>query len=109
MLKTFFPFRVGEGEQRQARRYIRSSALGRGVLPAGSPSQAELFQILEAEGFTTGGRAGHIYAPWSSVVGGGDDAIVFRTELMEYMQSKKEGTTVKRMLERIRRAAKWKS
>ena len=107
MLKPFFPSRVGEGRQVQARRYIRSSALGRGLLPAGSPSTKELLQFLEAEGFTSGGRAAHIYAPWSSVVGGGDNTVALRNELIDYMQTGREGPTVRRMLDRIKRSAGW--
>jgi uncharacterized protein YjbI with pentapeptide repeats len=107
MLKPFFPRRMGEGGEIQARRYIRSSALGRGVLPAMSPPAPVLLQFLEAEGFSTGGRTAHIYAPWSSVVGAGDNAIVLRNELIEFMRTDKESRTVKRILEKIRKSANW--
>ena len=107
ILKPFFPTRVGEGRQLQVRRYIRSSALGRGVLPSGAPSISDLLQTLEAEGFTTGGRNAHIYAPWSSVAGGGDVDIARRNELMEYMKNGRVTLIVERMIARINQAAEW--
>lgn len=107
LLKPFFPRRAGTGRQLQARRYIRSSAVGRGVLPQGSPSASELIGFLSAEGFTDGGREAHIYAPWAPVVGGGAEAIALRNEMLAFMLEDRRGPTVRRLLNRIDRAAAW--
>ncbi len=107
MLKTFFPSRVGDRGQRQVRPYIRSSALGRGSLPKGAPTGETMFRILEAFGFTDGGRANHLYAPWSSVAGGGPDEIEFRNELNDFLSKDARSVRVTQLLERIRRAGTW--
>lgn len=107
-LKTFFPARAGEGRQRQARPYIRSSALGRGTLPDGAPSGETLFRILRTVGFTDGGRDRHLYAPWSGVVGGGEAAFKMRSELLDFMTNgTSTGVTVNSLLAKIRREAGW--
>lgn len=107
LLNPFFPRRVGSGDQRQARGYIRSSALGRGVWPDGAPTGSELMDILLSSGFTTGGREGHVYAPWSSVVGSGDEAMEIRNELLAYLHNRKRGPFVDQLIEKIQRAAEW--
>jgi hypothetical protein len=57
LLRTFFPLRVGAGNQHQVRQYIRISAIGRGAFPTGSPNPAALASILKSEGSPTGGEA----------------------------------------------------
>jgi hypothetical protein len=106
-LRPFFPSHVGEGLAPQARPYIRLSALGRGSLPEGAPGQAALQRLLEAEGFTTGGRADHLYAPWSSVAGGGEKAFRLRKELLAFVTNHHKGPTIERMIKRIVRDAGW--
>lgn len=104
-LRTFFPSRVGPDGDIQARRYIRLSALGRGTMPAGSPGKEALQSMLESVGFKTGGRPDHLYAPWSSVLGGGEDERRVREELVEFMKSSSsQGPTVTELLRKIRRA-----
>lgn len=103
LLKPFFPRRAGENGQRQARRYIRTSAVGRGVLPESAPNASELVDVLMAFGFTTGGREAHIYGPWSGVVGGGEAAVNLRNELLSYLDAGIRGPTVEQMLTRLRR------
>ena len=105
LLRPFFPSHAGTAGESQARGYIRSSAIGRGVLPDGAPLTGALTQILLSEGFTTGGRSGHIYAPWSSVAGVTNRAL--RSELAAFMRNREQGAAVKRLLARIRREADW--
>ncbi|WP_370683056.1 NACHT domain-containing protein [Pseudomonas syringae pv. atrofaciens] len=101
-LRTFFPSHTGSGTALQARRYIRLSALGRGSMPPGSPGQERLQQIFESVGFTTGGRADHLYGPWAGVVGVGLAGIDLRNELVEFLHdSSKQGSTVKKMIGKI--------
>ena len=107
LLKPFFPRRAGEGGDLQARRYIRSSAIGRGVFPVGAPAGPDLAEVLSAFGFTDGGRQGHVYAPWSPVVGGGQDAIALRNEILAFLHSGERGRAVDEMLARIRGLAGW--
>ncbi|EGY01713.1 hypothetical protein AZA_39130 [Nitrospirillum viridazoti Y2] len=85
-LRAFFPSRVGDGGEFQARDYIRLTALGRGCLPSGSPGRDDLQGILESVGFATGGRSDHLYAPWSSVLGGKEQDRVIRAQMIEFMQ-----------------------
>ena len=107
-LKTFFPRRAGDDKQLQVRQYIRSSALGRGALPEGSPTGETLFDILCTVGFTDGGRDRHLYAPWSELVGGGDLAIRLRNEFGDFMsRGITTGETVTALLGKIRKAANW--
>lgn len=104
-LRTFFPSRVGPDGDIQARRYIRLSALGRGTMPPGSPGKEALQSMLESVGFKTGGRSDHLYAPWSSVLGGGEEERRIREELVEFMKSSNShGPTVTELLRKIRRA-----
>lgn len=107
LLRPFFPSRAGAAEEREARGYIRLSALGRGVMPDGAPSPSDLKAILEAEGFTDGGRSDHMYAPWSSVVGAGKEAVALRNEFLGFIRNGTEGEAVKRMLARLEREASW--
>lgn len=103
-LRAFFPTHHGEGSALQARRYIRLSALGRGSMPAGSPGQEALKQILESVGFTDGGRSDHIYAPWSGVAGASQAGMELRTELLEFLRDGSNcSTRVRSMLTRIER------
>lgn len=85
-LRAFFPSHIGDGSALQVRRYIRLSALGRGSMPAGSPSQEELKQIFESVGFTDGGRSDHMYAPWSGVAGASQAGMGLRTELLDFLR-----------------------
>jgi uncharacterized protein YjbI with pentapeptide repeats len=107
LLRPFFPSHVGSAEERQARGYIRLSALGRGAMPDGAPSPADLKAILEAEGFTDGGRSDHMYAPWSSVAGAGKEAVALRNELLGFIRNGTGGEAVQRMLARLERKASW--
>lgn len=101
VLRPFFPTRAGNPEERQARGYIRSSALGRGAFPPGSPHPTTLRALLEAEGFTSGGRQGHLYAPWSSVAGVTRPDL--RSELLAFLKNGSRGPTVERMLTKVRK------
>jgi hypothetical protein len=105
LLRSFFPTHVGEGNRRQARPYIRSSAVGRGSLPAGSPRAKDLIAALEALGFVDGGRRGHLYAPWSPAVG--RKAPGLRSEISSYLRDGSRGPSVEALLDRIRRAGHW--
>lgn len=101
-LRPFFPSHMGSGRALQARPYIRLSALGRGTMPAGSPGQEELQRIFETQGFTTGGRADHLYGPWSSVAGASASGVALRNELLEFLlDTKKCGPKVTPILEKI--------
>jgi hypothetical protein len=86
VLRAFFPSRIGDGSALQVRRYIRLSALGRGSMPAGSPGQEALKQILESVGFSDGGRSDHVYAPWSGVAGASQSGMDLRTELLDFLR-----------------------
>jgi hypothetical protein len=106
LIRPFFPSRIGAPGTHQARDYIRTSALGRGVFPKGAPSPTELTSFLTAESFTKGGRTGHLYAPWSEV--GGTTRPELRGEFSAFLRSSlSQGTTVKRLLDKIRKAAGW--
>jgi hypothetical protein len=102
MLRTFFPSRMGSAGEMQARDYIRLSALGRGCLPAGSPTKSELQTILESVGFAPGGRSDHMYAPWSSVLGGGEHERMIRSEMINFMQDNNaRGQTIQILLNKL--------
>jgi hypothetical protein len=107
LLRPFFPSAMGEGGNLQSRGYTRLSAIGRGVMPIGAPSASSLRGVLESEGFDTGGRSDHLYAPWSSVLGGGAPALVLRNELLAFLRSGTIGGHVKNMLKRIEHQANW--
>lgn len=103
-LRAFFPTHLGDGSALQARRYIRLSALGRGSMPAGSPGQEALKQILESVGFTDGGRSDHIYAPWSGIAGASQAGMELRSELLEFLRDGSNcSTRVRSMLTKIER------
>jgi hypothetical protein len=106
-LRPFFPSRTGTAGEVQARRYIRESAIGRGKFPPGSPQPKDLLGLLTAEGFTSGGRQGRLYAPWSSIVSAGGDDFRLRTELLAFLRNDRRGPTVERMLKRIRHLTGW--
>lgn len=108
LLRTFFPSSVGDPEGRQARGYIRVSAIGRGAMPPGSPEPSELKNVLESEGFKSGGRADHLYAPWSSVLGAPAGSTALRNELSAFVRHGTESGSVRRMLARIEQCARWK-
>lgn len=73
-------------------------------MPAGSPGQEALKQILESVGFTDGGRSDHIYAPWSGVAGASQAGMELRTELLEFLRDgSKCSTRVRSMLTKIER------
>jgi hypothetical protein len=105
LLRPFFPSRVGPPGQHQARPYIRSSAIGRGAFPPGSPSAPALILALKAEGFTTGGRQGHLYAPWSSVAGALN--VELRNEMSTFLRNRERGPAIERLLDRIRQDGTW--
>lgn len=101
-LRAFFPSHIGDSSALQTRRYIRLSALGRGSMPVGSPSQEELKQILESVGFTDGGRSDHVYAPWSGVAGASQAGMELRTELLDFLRDgANRSTRVQRMLVKL--------
>jgi len=101
-LRTFFPSHIGSGSSPQARRYIRLSALGRGSMPPGSPGQERLQQIFETVGFTTGGRADHLYGPWSGVAGASASGLDLRNELVEFLlDTSKQGHNIQKMIGKI--------
>lgn len=102
VLRAFFPSHIGEGSAVQARRYTRLSALGRGSMPAGSPGQEALKQILESVGFSDGGRPDHMYAPWSSVAGASQAGMELRTELLDFLRDgANRSSRVQQMLRKI--------
>lgn len=104
VLRAFFPTHLGDGSTLQTRRYIRLSALGRGSMPAGSPGQEALKQVLESVGFTDGGRSDHIYAPWSGVAGASQAGMELRTELLDFLRDGSNcSTRVRSMLTKISR------
>lgn len=101
-LRAFFPSHFGSNSALQVRPYIRMSALGRGSMPHNSPGQEQLQQVFESVGFTTGGRADHLYGPWSGVGGASAAGIALRNELADFMlDSSKQGETVKRLIQKI--------
>ncbi|WP_173178113.1 NACHT domain-containing protein [Pseudomonas tohonis] len=101
-LAPFFPSRVGSSPDIQARRYIRLSALGRGRMPAKSPSPDELKSILESIGFADGGRSDHLYAPWASVLGGAEEERKIREDIINFLMHKDiESPTIQKLLRRI--------
>ena len=104
-LRTFFPSHIGDGDALQVRRYIRLTALGRGSMPPGAPGQADLQKIFESVGFTTGGRADHLYAPWSSIAGASKAGMDLRDDFIQFLRNGecKEGSSVKKMLEILER------
>lgn len=108
ILKPFFPRRAGATRQLQARPYIRSSAVGRGRLPAGSPTGDTLIGILYSAGFTDGGREGHVYAPWSSVAGARDSGVELRNELLAFLLDGQQGNTVRQLIQKVQQAASWR-
>jgi len=102
VLRTFFPTRMGALGDLQARDYIRLSALGRGCLPPGSPGRDELQSILESEGFDSGGRHDHLYAPWSSVMGGREQQRSIREDMIKFMQdSSVRGKVIQELLRKL--------
>lgn len=102
LLKPFFPRRAGVGGQVQVRRYIRSSALGRGVFPPNPPSYEQLKQQLESIGFTSGGREAHIYAPWAPINGVREEDLKLRQELLTFMLGGKRGPKIEQLIRRLR-------
>lgn len=107
LLKLFFPRQAGPGQLRQARGYIRESSIGRGVWPDGTPDSGTLRSILLSEGFSTGGREGHVYAPWSSITPEEPDAYEVRSEYSRFLQEDELGPHTKRLLEKLRREGDW--
>ncbi len=101
LLKPFFPSREGEGGHLQVRRYIRSSALGRGMFPPKSPPNADLKRQLEALGFTSGGREAHLYAPWASINGVRQEDLRLRQELLDFMIRGARGPNVEKLIQRL--------
>lgn len=104
IISPFFPSHIGECDF-QRRGYIRSSALGRGRFPAGAPGKQFMKQLLKSEGFSTGGREGHIYAPWSKV--NGKKGADLRRDLDRFVRTGAKSLVVERMLIKIRREARW--
>lgn len=103
-LRAFFPSHLGDSSALQVRRYIRLSALGRGSMPAGSPGQEALKQILESVGFSDGGRSDHMYAPWSGVAGASQAGMELRTELLDFLRDgSNRSPRVQSMLTKIER------
>lgn len=105
LLRPFFPSWAGPGGEIQARQYIRLSALGRGAMPEGSPSDGELLAILQAEGFSHAGRADHLYAPWSSITGARRREL--RNEMLAFLRNQTRSPAIDRMLRKIDAAATW--
>jgi hypothetical protein len=105
LLRPFFPSWAGPGGEIQARPYIRLSAVGRGAMPEGSPTDGDLLAVLAAEGFTPGGRADHLYAPWSSVAGGRKRDL--RNEMLAFLRNRTKGPAIERMLKKVDAAASW--
>jgi len=105
LLRPFFPSGVGPAGQHQARPYVRSSAIGRGAFPLGSPGAPDLISALKAEGFTDGGRQDHLYAPWSSVVGVFN--VELRNEMSAFLRNRESGPATERLMNRIRREGNW--
>jgi hypothetical protein len=103
MLRPFFPRHVGEAGSLQPRPYIRLTALGRGRQPVGAPDNGMMKSILEAYGFSTGGRHDHLYAPWSPVVGGGANEIEFRNELQRFLRTGQRSDRVSNLIARVAR------
>ena len=107
LLKRFFERWAGASDRRQVRDYIRTSSLGRGVWPEGSPTKSQLVDILLSEDFTRGGRQAHIYAPWSDVAGGDIAEREIRSELLAYLQNNEQSDYVKMLKNKIEDAATW--
>jgi hypothetical protein len=104
LLRPFFPSTVS-GEH-QARPYIRTTAIGRGLMPEGAPEPKTLITILKSAGFTDGGREGHLYAPYSSVAGNKSPAL--RSELSAFLRDRtKRSATVSDLITRIRQNGTW--
>lgn len=107
VLRTFFTTWVGAGTFPQPRRYIRSSSLGRGAVPDGMPSNSPLIDILYAEGFTDGGRDGHVYAPWSPVGGRTKVGLDMKAAFIDYLVNGRRNEHVDRLQRRLEKEAGW--
>jgi hypothetical protein len=109
VLRTFFPDWRGDGQPPQARPYIRSSALGRGAVPDGMPSNAALVTILHQEGFSDGGRDNHVYAPWSQVGGKTKEGLDMRNAYVDYLMNGRSNAFIDSLRDRLMKAAGWSS
>ncbi len=107
-LGTFFPLRAGSGSEFQARDYIRSSAIGRGRMPDGAPTRDQLTNILKAEGFSDGGREGHLYAPWSQVGGVTEEGKQLKNQLIAFLRGRDPSPRIQAIIERVRKAGAWR-
>ncbi|WP_158626644.1 pentapeptide repeat-containing protein [Corallococcus interemptor] len=107
LLRPFFPSRVGSRGEIQARRYIRLSAIGRGVFPNGSPDSSRLQEALLSVGFTPGGRSDHLYAPWSGVAGASEAGFALRNEMIAFIRTGKRSPKIDSLLQRIDRDSEW--
>ena len=104
LLRPFFPSSVS-GEH-QARPHIRTTAVSRGVMPEGAPEPKTLIAILKSAGFTDGGRAAHLSAPYSSVAGNKSQGL--RSELSAFLRDRtRQSETVRDLLARIREKGNW--
>ena len=105
VLRAFFPTHVGAGDRHQARGYIRTSAIGRGSYPPGSPGPKDLIAALEAMGFSQRVHRGHLQAPWGRR--GGSAPVRLRNEMSAFLRDGRKGPGVLALLGRVRRGASW--
>jgi hypothetical protein len=105
LLRTFFPSNFGASARHQARGYIRTSAIGRGSYPQGSPGPKGLISALESLGFSQRVHRGHLQAPWGSR--GRSRSLRLRNELSAFLRDGRKGPNVRALLTRIRNEGRW--
>lgn len=105
LLRTFFPAHVGASARHQARGYIRTSAIGRGAYPPGSPDARGMIAALESVGFSRRVHRGHLQAPWGRR--GGASAVPLRNELSAFLRDGTKGPAVRSLIGRLRDQGRW--
>ena len=105
VLLAFFPSHVGAARRHQARGYIRTSAIGRGSYPTGSPRPKELVSALVSMGFSRRSHRGHLQAPWGARSDPGSNRLM--NELSSFLRTGEKGPGVRALLERIRKEGRW--
>ncbi len=104
MFETFFPRAAGPGDQIQARSSVLSSAIGRGAMPPGFPTSADLIRLLQSEDFSDEDR----HAPLRTLEPGTAAGRALRNEIGAFLRGADPGPRVQRIIERVRGLGTWK-